>query len=85
MDKFSKEFYASRLEDWITKYIKVKELLKLIKSIEKDIKKKWWSDNSYKRQEIYIIYRRISYIKIIHPFGPPLCWFGCPRKYGRTF
>ena len=39
MDKFSKEFYASRLEDWITKYIKVKELLKLIKSIEKDIKK----------------------------------------------
>ena len=39
MDKFSKEFYASRIEDWITKYIKVKELCKLIKSIEKDIQK----------------------------------------------
>jgi hypothetical protein len=39
MDKFSKEFYASRIEDWITKYIKVKELLQLIKSIEKDIEK----------------------------------------------
>ena len=39
MEKFSKEFYASRIEDWITKYIKVKELQKLIKSIEKDIEK----------------------------------------------
>ena len=39
MEKFSKEFYASRIEDWITKYIKVKELCKLIKSIEKDIQK----------------------------------------------
>ena len=39
MDKFIKEFYASRLEDWITKYVKVKELCKLIKSIEKDIEK----------------------------------------------
>ena len=39
MEKFTKEFYASRLEDWITKYVKVKELCKLIKSIEKDIEK----------------------------------------------
>ena len=39
MDKFSKEFYASRIEDWITKYVKVKELIKLIKSIQKDIEK----------------------------------------------
>ena len=39
MDKFSKEFYASRIEDWITKYIKVKELVKLIKVIQKDIEK----------------------------------------------
>ena len=39
MEKFSKEFYASRIEDWITKYIKVKELCKLIKSIKKDIEK----------------------------------------------
>ena len=39
METFSKEFYASRIEDWITKYIKVKELCKLIKSIEKDIQK----------------------------------------------
>ena len=37
MEKFSKEFYASRIDDWITKYIKVKELCKLIKSIKKDI------------------------------------------------
>lgn len=37
MDKFSKEFYASRLEEWITKYIKLKEIRKLIKLIEKDI------------------------------------------------
>ena len=39
MDKFTKEFYASRIEDWITKYIKLKELRRLIKSIENDIKK----------------------------------------------
>ena len=39
MEKFSKEFYASRIEDWKTKYIKVKELLKLTKSIQKDIEK----------------------------------------------
>ena len=39
MNKFSKEFYASRIEDWITKYIKVKELCKLIKSIKNDIEK----------------------------------------------
>ena len=39
MEKFTKEFYASRLEEWITKYVKVKELCKLIKSIEKDIEK----------------------------------------------
>ena len=39
MDKFVKEFYASRIEDWITKYIKVKELKKLIKSIGKDVEK----------------------------------------------
>ena len=39
MEKFSKEFYASRIEDWITKYVKVKELCKLIKSIKKDIEK----------------------------------------------
>ena len=39
MEKFSKEFYASRIKDWINKYIKVKELLKLIKSIKKDIEK----------------------------------------------
>ena len=39
MEKFRKEFYASRIEEWITKYIKVKELCKLVKSIEKDIEK----------------------------------------------
>ena len=39
MEKFSKEFYSSRIEDWVTKYIKVKELIQLIKSIEKDIEK----------------------------------------------
>ena len=39
MEKFSKEFYASRIEEWITKYIKLKELRRLIKSIENDIKK----------------------------------------------
>ena len=39
MDKFTKEFYASRIEDWITKYIKLRELRKLVKSIENDIKK----------------------------------------------
>ena len=39
MNKFSKEFYSSRIDDWITKYVKVKELCKLIKSIQKDIEK----------------------------------------------
>ena len=39
MEKFSKEFYASRIQDWITKYVKLKELCKLIKSIKKDIEK----------------------------------------------
>ena len=39
MDKFIEEFYESRVEDWITKYVKVKELQQLIKSIEKDIQK----------------------------------------------
>ena len=39
MEKFSKEFYASRIEDWITKYIKLKELCKLIKTIKRDIEK----------------------------------------------
>ena len=39
MKKFSNEFYASRIEDWITKYVKVKELCKLIKTIKKDIEK----------------------------------------------
>ena len=39
MQKFSKEFYASRIEDWITKYVKLKELCKLIKTIKKDIEK----------------------------------------------
>ena len=39
MQKFSKEFYASRIEDWITKYVKVKELCKLIKAIRKDVEK----------------------------------------------
>ena len=39
MKKFSNEFYASRIEDWITKYVKVKELCKLIKKIKKDIEK----------------------------------------------
>ena len=39
MDKFSKEFYASRIEDWKAKYIKLKELCKLIKTIKLDIEK----------------------------------------------
>ena len=39
MEKFSKEFYASRIEDWINKYVKVKELIQLIKSIQRDIEK----------------------------------------------
>ena len=39
MNKFSKEFYSSRIDDWIAKYVKVKELCKLIKSIQKDIEK----------------------------------------------
>ena len=39
MEKFSREFYASRIEEWITKYVKVKELCKLITSIKKDIEK----------------------------------------------
>ena len=39
MQKFSNEFYASRIDDWKTKYVKLKELCKLIKAIKKDIKK----------------------------------------------
>ena len=39
MDKFYKEFYASRLEDWKNKYIKLLELRKLVKLIVKDIEK----------------------------------------------
>ena len=39
MEKFSKEFYASRIEEWINKYVKVKELIQLIKSIQRDIEK----------------------------------------------
>ena len=39
MQKFSKEFYASRIEDWIKKYVKLKELCQLIKTIKKDIEK----------------------------------------------
>jgi hypothetical protein len=39
MQKFSNEFYASRIDDWKTKYVKLKELCKLIKAIKKDIQK----------------------------------------------
>jgi hypothetical protein len=39
MDKFYKEFLASRLEDWKNKYIKLLELRKLVKLIVKDIEK----------------------------------------------
>ena len=39
MDKFYKEFYASRIEDWKNKYIKLLELRKLVKLIVKDIEK----------------------------------------------
>ena len=39
MQKFTKEFYASRIDDWKPKYVKVRELIKLIKSIKKDIQK----------------------------------------------
>ena len=39
MEKFYKEFYASRLEDWKNKYIKLLELRKLVKLIVKDIEK----------------------------------------------
>ena len=39
MDKFYKEFYASRLDDWKNKYIKLLELRKLVKLIVKDIEK----------------------------------------------
>ena len=39
MDKFYKEFYASRLEDWKNKYIKLLELRKLVKLIVNDIEK----------------------------------------------
>ena len=39
MQKFTKEFYASRIDDWKQKYVKVKELIKLIKLIKKDIQK----------------------------------------------
>ena len=30
MQKLSNEFYASRIDDWKTKYVKLKELCKLI-------------------------------------------------------
>ena len=39
MDKFYKEFYASRLEDWKNKYVKLLELRKLVKLIVNDIEK----------------------------------------------
>ena len=39
MDKFYKEFYASRLEEWKNKYIKLLELRKLVKLIVNDIEK----------------------------------------------
>lgn len=39
MEKFYKEFYASRLEEWKNKYIKLLELRKLVKLIVKDIEK----------------------------------------------
>ena len=39
MDKFYKEFYASRLEDWRNKYVKLLELRKLVKLIVNDIQK----------------------------------------------
>ena len=39
MDKFYKEFYASRLDEWKNKYIKLLELRKLVKLIVKDIEK----------------------------------------------
>ena len=39
MDKFYKEFHASRLEEWKNKYIKLLELRKLVKLIVNDIEK----------------------------------------------
>ena len=39
MDKFYKEFYASRLDDWKNKYVKLLELRKLVKLIVNDIQK----------------------------------------------
>ena len=39
MQKFSKEFYASRIGDWKAKYLKVKELIKLIQTIRKDVER----------------------------------------------
>ena len=39
MEKFYKEFYASRLDDWKNKYIKLLELRKLVKLIVNDIEK----------------------------------------------
>ena len=47
MQKFSKEFYASRIEDWIKKYVKLKELCQLIKTIKKDIEKNGSSKHKY--------------------------------------
>ena len=38
LKEFQKEFYESRLQDWINKYIKLKEMIHLIKLIKKDIK-----------------------------------------------
>ena len=38
LQEFQKEFYDSRLEEWINKYIKFKEMLHLIKLIKRDIK-----------------------------------------------
>ena len=39
MDKFYKEFYASRLDEWKNKYIKLFEFRKLLKLIVKYIEK----------------------------------------------
>ena len=39
MEKFYKEFYASRLDDWKNKYVKLLELRKLVKLIVNDIQR----------------------------------------------
>ena len=54
MDKFYKEFYASRLEDWKNKYIKLLELRKLVKLIVKDIEKH--GDKITRKQGRYSIF-----------------------------